>query len=200
MNIKQISIITIILAVSAQAAAFAEAYEAWYEASTDSPKSTPIPAKVHTYYDGKKFYTKTKTALGDTIGYYVEVPQNPSMMDFAKDYDAKSLGVKIVKGKECHGLQFNDPLEKRLTENWYDDKGRLYYQIVNNSDGGKYEQTRSDFKIDPETCSLPTDPDITSSNSSGETTAGQTVPVNADESPFTQTGKEKTKLRQPEKF
>lgn len=201
MKMKRAWLLAITMTFSTQAIVLAEGYEAWYEASTDAPNSTAIPSKVHTYFDGKKFYTKSTTALGNTLGYYVEIPLNPSTIDFVKSLDAKPLGKKSIGGKECEGFQFIDPFEKRGTENWFDDTGKLYYQLVNNPDGagGKYEQTRTDFKLNPQTCTLPTDPDITPSNTPDITSTPKTVPVNDDESAFTKMGTEKTNLKQPTK-
>lgn len=187
--------VVLALALSAQAAS-AKGYEAWYTAATDVPKSTVIPAKVHTYYDGKTFYSKTTSALGDKIGYCVDCPIDPSSVDYVKQFGGKPLGKRTIGGTECVGYQFVDPIEKRMQEHWFDSSGKLYYQLVNNWEGteGKYEQTRTDFKIDPLSSTLPTDPEITSNNSGSIEPPTETVPVYDDRSPYAQTGKEKTNL------
>ncbi len=176
--------------------AHAAGYEAWYSASTEAGRSPVFPAKVHTYYDGKTYYSKTENVMGDSFGYSVESSIDPTSVEFAKSFDAKYLGKKTIDGTECDGYQFNDPIEQQLTENWIDNTGHLYYQLVNKTvdTEAKYQRTRTSYKIDPESCSLTTDADIVSSHTPiGDNPT--TVPPNDDESAYSSQGMTKTKLK-----
>ncbi len=185
--------------LSSASAAHATGYEAWYSATTESGKSPVFPAKVHTYYDGKTYYSKTKSVMGDSLGYFVESSLDPTGVDFVKSLGAKYLGKKSISGTECDGYEFNDPIEQQLTENWIDSTGHLYYQLVNKTadSDARYQRTRTSFTMNPETCSLTTDADIVSShNPIGNNPT--TVAPNDDESAYASQGMTKTKLKPPQ--
>lgn len=200
MDRKQCTFATLLSAmIFGATAAHATGYEAWYSSTTEVGTSPVYPAKVHSYYDGKIYYSKTVNVMGDSFGYFVESSSDPTSLEFVKSLGAKYLGKKTIGGTECDGYQFDDPIEQQPTENWIDNTGHLYYQLVNKTADteAKYQRTRTSYKIDPESCSLTTDADIVSSH----TPIGNnptTVPPNDDESAYASQGMTKTKLKRTE--
>lgn len=196
-----LSMMSVICALSlAEVKALADgSYEAWYDASTSEPKSPVMPAKVHIFWDGKTFYSKTVNAMGDKFGFSVPIQIDPTATAYPKTFGGTALGTKTINGKVCEGYQFTDPIERKVTQNWLDDTGHLYYQLVNDNSGsnGKYEQTRTDFKLNPTSCALPTDADIMANSRAPLATPPGTVAPNDDSSPFTQHGAVKSTVSTP---
>jgi len=157
----------LIAAVVSIGAARAETYEGWYDTEISVPGAPVQKGTLHTYWDGKFYYGKQKDGFGNISAMKWEMPMDSTNLAFMQGMKAKALGDKEIDGKKCQGWSYEDRMMKRPSENWLDDTGHLYYQKIEKYSGadGTYVQKRTDFKLNPKSSDLPTDPEVIKSGS-----------------------------------
>lgn len=161
----QVALYTLICSLSMQTAALAaDKYEAWYDCVVTIPGSATQTSKLHTYYDGKKFYGKAVNSLGDKSSSVDDSVDDPSTVAHLKRIGATSIGKKQVKGKMCEGFSYKDALLGRPSIDWIDETSHLYHQEIAKYTGaeGTYVQTRTKYIVNPKSSDLTKDPEVVS--------------------------------------
>jgi len=161
-----------VLSVAAEKAYAADAsYEAWYDTTITVPGQPVQKGKLHTYFDGKKTYSKQDDGSGNVSATVFEMPFDTTTPAYVKMIKGTPVGTKPLDGKTFECWQFKDQVMGRPTTNYFDESGHLYFQSILKYTGsdGNYEQRRTKQLIDQKADSFINDPAFKDQNASAST-------------------------------
>lgn len=148
------SVLASILCLGLSQAALAgnsEKYEAWYTTTATIPGFPVQKGELHSYFDGKTYFAKTVDGAGNASSMTMPISCDTTTREYLDGIGAKPLGTKKIDGVDCTGFAYEDQVMHRPSENWLDDTGHLYYQIIRKYTGreGTWEQRRSKHVLNP---------------------------------------------------